>query len=395
MLNRRSFLQSSPLIALSSGVPQFLLRSAAAEHLTSAEKSTDKDARVLVVIEMDGGNDLLNTIVPFADATYASLRPNLKLDPARLVKLNDSLGLHYALRPLVRLWQAGQLAAIPGIGYPNPNRSHFESMAIWQSARFDPEDRPGYGWLGQALDPSAGNLFSLGDVVPAALRGRRSSATACKRLTEVLLEDQATTKAGLGPQPAEDLSAFLWRQSTGALDAANRLAALAGESSGANYPQTELGERLKLVARLLKANVGARVFYTQQTGYDTHSQQFYAHARLLGEFAEAVAAFFADLAQAKLADRVALFSFSEFGRTIRENGSAGTDHGTAGASFVAGPKVKGGVLSAMPSLTDLESKEPKMTIDFRSVYASLLEDWLGLAPVDLGGTFKPAPLFRS
>jgi len=392
MLNRRSFLQSSPLLAFSPAVPRFLLRSAAA---APASHDASKESRVLVVIEMDGGNDLLNTIVPFADVAYALLRPNLKLNPARLVKLSDAIGLHPALKPLDRLWQAGHLAAIPGIGYPNPNRSHFESMAIWQSARLESDERQGYGWLGRALDPSSGNLFSLGEEVPAALRGRRSNATACKRIADLLLEDKVTAKMGLGPQPADDLSAFLWLQSTRALDAADTLAGLDGRSTGTAYPQTELGEKLHLIARLLKANAGARVFYTRQTGYDTHSQQFYVHAKLLGEFAAAVAAFYADLAEAKLADRVALFSFSEFGRTIKENGSAGTDHGTAGASFVAGPKVKGGIVSAMPSLTDLEAKEPKMTIDFRSVYASLLEDWLDLGVADLGGRFKRISLFQS
>jgi uncharacterized protein (DUF1501 family) len=144
------------------------------------------------------------------------------------------------------------------------------------------------------------------------------------------------------------------------------------------YPQTALAEHLKTVARLLKADIGTRVFYTQQSGYDTHAQQDYRHAELLGDFAGAVAAFFADLKETKLMERVTLLAFSEFGRTIRENSSAGTDHGTAGAVFVVGPTVKGGVIGSMPSLAQLDKGEPSMTTDFRSVYAALLGDWMGL-----------------
>ena len=159
MFTRRSFVQSSSLLALSSSVPLFVAQSASAT-------APHKDGRVLVIVELDGGNDALNTIVPHADENYAKVRPKLKLDSKRLVKLTDALGLHPALRPLDALLQAGQLAAIPGVGYPNPQRSHFESMAVWHTAKFDAEDRKGYGWLGRALDPTEGNLFSVGTEVP-------------------------------------------------------------------------------------------------------------------------------------------------------------------------------------------------------------------------------------
>jgi uncharacterized protein (DUF1501 family) len=388
MLTRRSFLRSSSVLALSSSVPLFVTRSARGA-------APDKDARVLVVVELDGGNDALNTVVPHADENYARLRPKLKLDPKRLVKLTDAVGLHPALRPLDKLLQAGQLAVVPGVGYPNPNRSHFESMARWHTARFDEEELKGYGWLGRALDPTAGNLFSVGGEVPTALRGRRSSAVAFNRVEEVLLSDPAAAKASTGTGSADDLLAFVRRQAVEAHAAADKLAGMGGDQGGTSYPPTELARRLKLVATLLKADIGARVFYTQQSGYDTHSQQAFSHAGLLGEFAGAVAAFFADLAQSKLADRVTLMSFSEFGRTIKENGSAGTDHGTAGACFVAGPTVKGGLVGTMPSLTDLDRGEPKMTTDFRGLYAAVLETWLGI-PTEgvLGGRFNAAQFFN-
>ena len=387
MLTRRSFLRSSPLVALSSTVPLFVTRSLHAA-------SPDTNARVLVVVELDGGNDALNTVVPYADEAYARLRPKLKLNPKDVIKLSDALGLNSTLRPLRKLLEAGQLAVVPGVGYPNPNRSHFESMAIWRTARFDPEEFKGYGWLGRALDASAGTMYSVGQDVPISLRGRRSSAVSFKRINEVLLSDATAARAGVGPETTDDLLGFVRRQAVAGHTAADRLATL-NSTSGPTYPSTELAERLKQIAYLLKADVGARVFYTQQSGYDTHSQQKYPHAELLNNFADAVAAFFADMTESKLADRVALIAFSEFGRTIRENGSGGTDHGTAGAVLVVGPGAKGGVIGSMPSLTDLDKGEPKMTTDFRSVYTAALTTWLGLPSAEaLGGRFEPAPLFR-
>lgn len=311
------------------------------------------------------------------------------------MKVTDAVGLHPALKPLDKLLQAGNLAVVPGVGYPNPNRSHFESMAMWHTARFDEAELKGYGWLGRAMDPSAGNLFSVGKDVPTALRGRRSSAVAFKRIEEVLLTDATAAKAGVGAEPTDDLLAFVRRQAVDAHAAADKLAKLSGDKTGPSYPQTELAERLKMVAKLLKADVGARVFYTQQGGYDTHSQQQFSHSNLLGEFAAAVAAFFADLKESKLADRVTLMSFSEFGRTISENGSAGTDHGTAGACFVAGPTVKGGLVGTLPSLTDLEKGEPEMTTDFRGVYNALLADWMGLPADDATAKVPRTKLFAT
>src|SRR5712692_3922585 len=169
MFTRRGFLKTSSLLALAPTVPLFIARTARA-----AEPAKDK--RVLVVVQLDGGNDALNTIVPHSDPNYEKLRPKLKLDKKNLVKVSDTLSLHPSLKPLDRLLQAGHLAAIPGVGYPNPNRSHFESMAIWHTARFDPEERKSYGWIGQALDASASTSYMVGGSVPGALRGRRSAA---------------------------------------------------------------------------------------------------------------------------------------------------------------------------------------------------------------------------
>lgn len=389
MLTRRSFLKSSPLLAFAPTVPAFLATSARAA-------GSKADARVLVVVQLDGGNDALNTVVPHADPEYAKLRPRLKHDPKSLVPLTDSLGLHPALKPLGQLWENGSLAVVPGIGYPNPNRSHFESMAIWHTARpADEEDvRAAHGWLGRALDAGGGESCVVAGEVPQAVRGRRAGTVSLTRAEDLLLTDPAAATAAVGsPGTGDDLLGFVRRQASDAVVSAERVEALAREKADADYPATALGRRLQLVSRLLKAGSAARVYYTTQGGYDTHAQQQFAHANLLAEFAGAVAAFFADLTASKLADRVALLTFSEFGRTIKENASGGTDHGTAGCAFVAGPGVKGGVHGTVPSLTELTDGEPKMTTDFRRVYGAILSKWLDLPAAGLGGPFEPVRLF--
>jgi uncharacterized protein (DUF1501 family) len=388
MLTRRSLLKSAPLLALAPTVPAFLARSA---HAAGAKP----DARALVVVQLDGGNDALNTIVPHTDPLYAKLRPRLKIDPKQLVKLNDALGLHPALKSLDKLWDGGRLAVVPGVGYPNPNRSHFRSMSIWHTARFEADEiRASSGWLGRALDAGGGESCVVAPEVPQAVRGRRAAAVSLTRTEDLLLTDPTAVKAALATTSQDDdLLAFVRRQATDATTSAEKVAAMSREKSDASYPATALAQKLQLIARMLKSGAAARVFYTAQGGYDTHAQQQFAHVGLLSEFAGAVAAFFADLTAAKCADRVALLAFSEFGRTIAENGSAGTDHGTAGCVFLAGPGVKGGVHGTQPSLTELVAGEPKMTTDFRQVYAAILSDWLGL-PVDgLGESITPVKLF--
>jgi uncharacterized protein (DUF1501 family) len=284
---------------------------------------------------------------------------------------------------------------VPGVGYPNPNRSHFQSTAIWHTARFEAEEiRTSAGWLGRALDAGGGESCVVAPDAPQAVRGRRAAAVSLTRAEDLLLTDPDAAKAALGtPAQADDLLAFVRRQAIDATAGAEKVALMTREKSDASYPATALGQKLQLVARMLKSGSAARVYYTAQGGYDTHAQQSFAHANLLNEFAGAVAAFFADLTAAKVADRVTLLAFSEFGRTIKENGSAGTDHGTAGCTFLAGPGVKGGAHGTAPSLTDLTAGEPKMTTDFRRVYAAVLSDWLGLPADGLGGALTPVKLF--
>jgi uncharacterized protein (DUF1501 family) len=389
MLTRRDFLRNSSLLALAPTVPAFLGRTAAA-----GQPAVDR--RVLVVVQLDGGNDSLNTLVPFADADYARHRPTLAVPRADVIRVNDAMGLHPALRPLAGLLEAGHLAALPGVGYPNPSRSHFTGMAVWHTARLDSRDHnTGYGWLGSALDPSGATSCAIHSSVLPALRGRRSRALALLSTEEMTCSTAAQARQAAGPETTQDLLAFVRRQALDGYAVADQIAALTQGPEEARYPATALARNLRLVSRLLRSNLGARIYYAVQPGYDTHASQRFAHTTLLGEFAGAVAAFFADLRAAGLAERVALLAFSEFGRTLRENGSAGTDHGTAGCVLIAGQGIRGGIRGSMPSLTDLDGGEPRIATDFRRIYATVLEDWLGLASRDvLGSAFERLSLFN-
>jgi uncharacterized protein (DUF1501 family) len=389
MLSRRSFLRASSLLAVAPTVPVFIARSAAAV-------APNRDRRVLVVVQLDGGNDALNTVVPHADPIYQKLRPRLRLQAKDLIRLSETLGLHSALKSLGKLLEAGQLAVIPGVGYPNPSRSHFRSMSIWHTARLGPNEHSGPGWLGRALGPSAGPTYVVGGGNPKALRGDRSTVIGMSSIAGMLLTNPEDAQKAVGPEPADDLLAFVRRQAVDAHSASARLRQVSSKDSAARYPRTGLGDNLKRIARLLKADLWARVYYTIQGGYDTHGGQHIRHPGLLSDLAGSIAAFFADLTSAGLAERVVVLAFSEFGRTIKENGGDGTDHGTAGCVFLAGPGVKGGLFGSMPSLTDLCEGEPKMTTDFRQVYATALQAWLGLpSRAALGGVFEPLALFRA
>jgi uncharacterized protein (DUF1501 family) len=393
MLSRRDFLKHSSLLALAPTIPGFLARTARAAV-------PQRDGRVLVVLEMNGGNDGINTVVPHADEGYTRHRKTLRLPKDRLVKVNETVGLHPSLQNFGKLLEAGQLIIAQGVSYPNPSRSHFESMATWHTARLDPEEHKGPGWLGRSLDASKGASALLvgSGPPPVAIRGRRSIASAIERIEDFTLAAGADPrKALVQKEPADDLAAFVQRSMLDAYATADRLHQVAEGKEDARYPQSRLAARLQLIARLLKAGLDTRVFYTLQSGYDTHSAQLFAHSSLLFELSGALKAFLDDLAAAKLLDRVVVLLFSEFGRTVRENGSGGTDHGTAGPVFLAGPGVHGGLVGATPSLLDLDPKhgDLRRSLDFRQVYATVLEDWLGLpAKEALDGTFEHLPLFR-
>jgi uncharacterized protein (DUF1501 family) len=393
MLSRRDFLRRSALVALAPTVPLFLARSVRAAV-------PQRDGRVLVVVQLGGGNDGINTVVPFKDEGYLKNRKALRLPEKQLLKINDQTALHPALGDAMKLLESKRLAIVQGVGYPNPNRSHDQSMAIWQTARFDPEEHKGHGWLGRALDVEASpSLFVGTSALPIALRSRRSAASTLSRLEEFhLLGDAAAVRTMAAPVVgAPGLSDFIHRSFLDAYTTCDHLAEVARvQDGGVSYPASELANRLQLIARLLKTGFAARVYYTSQGSYDTHAAQLYTHANLLRELGGAVRAFLDDLAAAHLAERVAVLVFSEFGRQVRENASAGTDHGTAAPVLLVGAGVQSGLVGTAPNLLDLVGNAPKMTMDFRRVYATILEDWLGIASKDaLGGAFERLPLFRT
>ena len=400
LFTRRGFLKSSSLIALAPTVPGFLASTARAVD-------AGRDSRILVVVQLDGGNDGINTVVPFADEGYAKHRKALRLPKDQLVKVSDAVGLHPQLGRFGKMLEAGQLAVVQGVSYPNPNRSHFRSMEIWQSARLDPEEHGGLGWLGRALDQNprsggaAASLLVGTGSIPVALRGRRSIASSLEKPEEFELGASTTQLRNLASNAdsKSNLAAFVNRSMLDAYATSDRIAQLAkNSSSGGSYPGSGLGRHLQTVARLIKAEFGTRIYYTLQSGYDTHTSQLRTHAELLNDLSGALKAFLDDLTTSKLADQVAVLVFSEFGRTVVENASAGTDHGTSGPLFVAWPKVKPGLHGAMPSLLDLDPKhgDLRTSLDFRQVYASILEDWLGLPTAEpLGGSFAKLPLFKS
>jgi uncharacterized protein (DUF1501 family) len=415
-MNRRDFLKNTSLIALGSAVPEFLARTACA-----AEPGKDT---VLVVLEMTGGNDGLNTVVPFADDRYYKFRPTLGIKKNDLRKVNDAIGLHPRLSGLANLLQNNALAVVQGVGYPNPDRSHFESMDVWQSADLKRADRTGWlaravagfnasdaGFVGMQVGPgklplaltgAAGGVVSLGD--PESFQLSLTGTADRQKPRKKLLDDLSATS----PDAKDDLSAFVQRRQAQTLKAIEKvreaLDAPKPAPGGAQLPQPPattafrpvgnepLAQKLQLVARLIQKGLGTRVFYLSIDGFDTHGSQADAHGNLLGEVGGAVESFFNTL-KGNDDKRVLLMTFSEFGRRVKENGSKGTDHGAASCLFVAGPAVKSGPVGTYPSLGDLDDGDLKFTLDFRRLYATLLDRWLGCdSRRVLGGKFEPIEL---
>ena len=428
MLTRRQFIaRSGSLISTASLVPTMLCRAAQA-----AEAS--RDAPVLVVIQLDGGNDGLNTVVPFADDAYVRARPKLHIAAKDVHKLSDTLGLHPRMRAAKELFDDGLLTIVQGVGYPNPDRSHFRSMRIWQTASFDDASHNSYGWLGRALDGAnppnhsdeSAAVFVGDEQVPVSLWGRRSATTALSRVEDLALlrprghrspsdalkpvtgqpspDGQLSAKAahrghGLPSDVLsrdESLSQFVTHQVLSAYSAAEQIDRKQLSATHApSYPDTALANRLKLVSQLLKTGSRARVYYAIQSGYDTHAGQMYPHGQLLAEFSQALKAFLDDLKASELSDRVLVLAFSEFGRRVAENDSLGTDHGAAGPVFLAGKPVQGGLVGAAADLSRLEGDDLTLSTDFRQVYATLLDQWLGIpAAAVLGGRFECLPLIK-
>lgn len=391
MLSRRNFLQKSSIVSLAPVLPHVFGRTANAAEPESNEK-------VLVVIQLDGGNDGLNTVIPYADDAYGRARKKLRIPTKDILKIDDHLGLHPSMRSAKALFDDGRLSIIQDVGYPNPNRSHFTSMKIWQTARFDVEQHNDNGWLGRTLDlktfEGKKNAVYVGQQeTPVALWGRKSEAISLSRSSDLQLaldplkpENKSESKSDLGQ--------FVSKQVLTAYASAEEFKRRgAGESNDSKYPNTRLGSQLKLVSQLLKSGSQSRIFYTSQSGYDTHSSQLYDHSSLLREYSDALKALLDDLKEAGLDDRVVVMTFSEFGRRINENDSTGTDHGTAGPVFLAGAPVKGGLLGDPSNLSEVGG-DLKVQCDFRSIYATILNQWLNVeAKSVLAEDYSTLPIF--
>jgi uncharacterized protein (DUF1501 family) len=423
---RREFLQKSLFfLAASCSAPFFLTRTALALDRKIAAAATKSipgmpDDRILVVIQLGGGNDGLNSVVPFAMDDYYRARANLAVADEKVLKLNDTIGLHPNLAKLKSLYDDGQMAIIQGVGYPNPDRSHFRSMEIWHTA--DPRNKSvQFGWLGRYLDntcpgcdPQRNQINPLGGIniggwMPVALKSQRGLSIALENPDSFgwvpLTEDErdaekvTTTFEKLNRIVAKNLNDpriarldFLSRVAMNAKLSSDRIRDVAKKhKGGATYPTTALGRQLQLVSQMIAGELDTRVYYVSMGGFDTHASQRGAHERLLTELADAVEIFHNDLQKQGNSERVLTMTFSEFGRRVAENASGGTDHGAAAPMFVFGKRVKAGIFGAHPSLAPdkLDRGDVPFHTDFRCVYATVLENWLGAKTVPiLGSEFK-------
>jgi uncharacterized protein (DUF1501 family) len=390
MITRRDVLTRSACLGLGTGIlsvgtplPGLWRRAASA-----AEPRVDLP--ILVVIELTGGNDGLNTVVPYADEIYHKSRPTLRIEPSKVLKLDDRVGLHPVLKELHQLWDSGALAVVQGVGYPNPNRSHFRSMEIWQTGVTGPA--PPAGWLGRVADADpAMRLCHVGpQSVPLALRGRKAVPQALASLADYQLAPGSKLadpwETGRSGDPVLDQ---VRQQFTAARELSARLAAIPADRGGSTavWPAADTLEgRLETIRRLIEADSRYRIFYTAQEGFDTHAAQRFTHQDLLRKVSQGVAGFLKSLTAGRLDERVVVLMFSEFGRRLKENASNGTDHGTAAPVLLAGQPVKGGLIGPPPKLSQLDDGgDPRWTTDFRDVYATLLRRWLAIDPEPILG----------
>ncbi|MBS1713306.1 MAG: DUF1501 domain-containing protein [Armatimonadetes bacterium] len=386
--SRRDLLGRSGVIAVGLMAPPWLSAIAKADVVrTSRGGKVDPD-NVLVVCQLSGGNDGLNTIVPYADARYRELRPTLALPEDQIVKLNDEFGLHPSLAALGQLFKQGKVAVVNSVGYPNPNRSHFKSMDIWQSA--DPGGKLKYGWIGRAFDvrtasgaqsPVAG--IGLSVEKPLALQADHASIPCFASLGDIqaMVGDPDTERMlrAIQGNDAQGTTKVIQQANRSALDAMSELKSkLANFTPKQSYGNDAFGQGFKQIAQIVAASPATRVVYFSAGGFDTHSRQAETHARLLKGFSDAVGAFQQEIEAIGKADKVMVLVFSEFGRRSYENGSSGTDHGKAAPMLLIGKNVKGGFHGHKPDLQNLDDGDVRFQTDFREVYATALDNWMGV-----------------
>jgi uncharacterized protein (DUF1501 family) len=424
MATRRQFIRNGlGFVSLGMMMPGVLLRASEAVAQTGSTPAVaGARGKILVVIEMAGGNDGLNTVIPYALPEYSAARPNIGIAKEQVLQIGKTggveLGLHPGLKNLHAAFDTGQVAVVTGVGYPNPNRSHFSSMDVWQLGDTDYKTQR-EGWLARYFDAD-GHLknaslpgIALGDELPLAMSGSNSEAAVIgnggdygfganapdKNLQmaafNAMYEPQKNAASGIGTA-AKSSEEFIRNVGNDVYSSteAIRLALKsyddrAGEKAG--YPNgNPLATRLQTIAKLIAGGLETRVYYAGIGGFDTHAGQVKAHGNVMTGVGDAMAAFLKDMELQGRAKDVIVMTFSEFGRRVKENGSQGTDHGAASVLFVAGGGVKGGVYGQYPSLSELDSGDLKMTTDFRSVYSAILDKWLGVPSSKvLGGNFAP------
>ena len=403
-INRRKFttnsLTSATALAIGTSPPNGWIQ-AMAELLTDQPTRND---RVLVVIQLSGGNDGLNTVIPYSNELYYKARPKLAISTNDLLKFDSEVGLHPSMRGIANLIEEKQFCVLNGIGYPNPNRSHFESMDIWHSCQRK-ESRSADGWLGRFFSHygqrgNSDSTDSLGlhlgsEQLPMALVARGVQTPSLASIEQLRWkgksdaanrrdETEMTPKAGGTQNSESSLLDFVSASTSAAMQASARLEkALASPDNSGDFPNSQLGEKLKVISRLLLADLKTKVYYVTLDGFDTHANQLAAHAGLVRQWSDALQSFHKRLNNAGLSDRVLVMTFSEFGRRVAENASQGTDHGAAAPVFLSGPKLEKSIVGVQPSLSDLDDGDLKFQTDFRRVYATLIEDWLGASSKDI------------
>ena len=378
-MNRRNFLS---LTGTFTGglliLPEFL-------HAFGAQTNLVIGEQCLVFIQLNGGNDGLNTYVPFEDPLYYQLRPKIALSKNEIVGANNGMAFHPALNHFAQMQQNGDLSVIQNVGYPEPNRSHFRSQEIWQTATGS-NQYINEGWLGRYLDlqckdhqPTAGiNLDSIDNL---ALKGVEPNAITVKDPNRFKIKSDKEESVNLSNNPQLDFVRKIANSVTeGAEDIQKALAKSTAEIS---YPKTGLAKNLEWIARLIKGNLNSKVYYTSLGGFDTHDNQLDIHNRKLSELNDAIFSFYTDLKKAQLLQNVTIVVFSEFGRRVKDNGN-GTDHGTAAPMFIIGGNTKGKIIGNNPNLVDLDNGDLKHEIDFRSVYATLLQQKMNFSPASIG-----------
>ena len=363
-------------------------------------------SKSLVFVQLTGGNDALNTVVPINDEHYYYFRPAVQFQPEELLQLDGKVGLNPNMTAIKGLWDQGKVAIINGIGYPNPNRSHFRSMDIWHTA--EPTKVATEGWLGQLtrdLDPQGENVLTavnFGRGLPRALSAQGVPVASVGDLATYGLypdiRDEAIRNQTLdmfsqmyGGSGKDAVKEFIQQTGRGVMQGADTLGtAPRNYSSSIEYAGTSIAQSLRDAAQVMFGDIGTRIFYTIQGSYDTHAGEVPVHAKLIGELSNAVGDFWDDVEEHGYENDTAIVIFSEFGRRIKDNGS-GTDHGSGGVAFVIGGGVKGGLYGDFPSLAPEDQLEGDMHFnnDFRGAYTTLLEDWMGVdAKPIVNGTFE-------